>query len=34
MLPYTAEALFALFDEYNRAIRPVPTIALFFWRRR
>ena len=30
MLPYTAEALFALFDEYNRAIRPVPAIALFF----
>ncbi len=30
MLPYTAEALFALFDEYNRAIRPVPALALFF----
>jgi len=29
MLPYTAETLFALFDEYNRAIRPLPGLALF-----
>jgi len=29
MLPYTAETLFALFDEYNRAIRPLPALALF-----
>lgn len=29
MLPYTAESLFALFDEYNTAIRPVPALALF-----
>lgn len=28
MLPYTAETLFALFDEYNRAIRPLPALAL------
>ena len=30
MLPYTAETLFALFDEYNTAIRPLPALALFF----
>ena len=29
MLPYTAETLFALFDEYNSAIRPVPALAVF-----
>lgn len=29
MLPYTAETLFALFDEYNRAIRPLLGLALF-----
>tara|TARA_R110000868_G_scaffold4155_6_gene25240 strand:+ start:7268 stop:7909 length:642 start_codon:yes stop_codon:yes gene_type:complete len=29
MLPYTAETLFALFDEYNRAIRPLPGLAIF-----
>lgn len=29
MLPYTAETLFTLFDEYNSAIRPVPALALF-----
>lgn len=29
MLPYTAEVLFALFDEYNRAIRPLQGVVLF-----
>jgi hypothetical protein len=29
MLPYTAETLFSLFGEYNRAIRPLPGLALF-----
>lgn len=29
MLPYTAEVLFALFDEYNLAIRPLQGVALF-----
>lgn len=29
MLPYTAEVLFALFDEYNQAIRPLQGVALF-----
>lgn len=29
MLPYTAETLFALFEEYNTAIRPLPALALF-----
>lgn len=30
MLPYTAEILFALFDDYNSAVRPVPALAVFF----
>ena len=29
MLPDTAKVLFALFDEYNQAIRPLPGVALF-----
>ena len=29
MLPYSAETLFALFDEYDQAIRPLPALALF-----
>ncbi len=29
MLPYTVEVLFALFDEYNKAIRPLQGVALF-----
>ena len=29
MLPYTAEVWFALFDEYNRAIRPLQGVSLF-----
>ena len=29
MLPYTAKVLFALFDEYNQAIRPLQGVALF-----
>jgi hypothetical protein len=29
MLPYTVEVLFALFDEYNKAIRPLQGAALF-----
>lgn len=29
MLPYTAETLFALFDDYNSSIRPVPALAVF-----
>ena len=29
MLPYTAEVLFALFDEYNQAVRPLQGVALF-----
>jgi hypothetical protein len=29
MLPYSAEVLFALFDEYNQAIRPLQGVALF-----
>jgi hypothetical protein len=29
MLPDTAKVLFALFDEYNQAIRPLQGVALF-----
>ncbi|MGB0631784.1 MAG: hypothetical protein ACPGRZ_13925 [Alphaproteobacteria bacterium] len=29
MLPYSAEAYFALFSDYNEAIRPVPALAWF-----